>query len=73
MDSLDAGNRALCAPAGIAGRVPGARSTFYMCERSFTDPRFPEISARCRSLRARATSPEPAALPTARKHGKLER
>ena len=30
----------LCATCLYRKTVAGARSTFYMCERSFTDPRF---------------------------------
>ena len=30
----------LCATCRYRRIVPGARSIFYMCERSFTDPRF---------------------------------
>jgi hypothetical protein len=36
-----AGNRAgLCAACRFHRLVPGARSTFYLCDRSLTDPRF---------------------------------
>ena len=31
----------LCATCRFRRDVPGARSTFYMCDRSRTDPRFP--------------------------------
>jgi hypothetical protein len=31
----------LCATCQYRRTIPAARSTFYLCERSFTDPRFP--------------------------------
>ena len=39
MDALDQ-RVGLCATCRHARVVPGARSTFYMCARSFEDPRF---------------------------------
>jgi hypothetical protein len=38
MSSVDPG---LCASCAWARRVAGARSIFWLCERSRTDPRFP--------------------------------
>ena len=38
MPELDAVG--LCRTCRYARRVAGARTTFYLCERSFTDPRF---------------------------------
>lgn len=32
----------LCASCVYRRLVPTARSTFYLCQRSFTDPRFPK-------------------------------
>lgn len=40
MDPRDA-RIGLCATCLYRRTVPAARSTFYMCERSFTDSRFP--------------------------------
>ena len=41
MDLLEA-TIGLCATCEFRRTVKAARSTFYMCERSFTDPRFPK-------------------------------
>jgi len=41
MDLTDA-RIGLCATCKYRRTVSGARSTFYMCERSFTDPRYPK-------------------------------
>jgi hypothetical protein len=32
----------LCATCRYRRTIAAARSTFYLCERSFTDPRFPK-------------------------------
>jgi hypothetical protein len=40
MDAVDA-TVGLCATCQYRRIIAGARSTFYLCERSFTDPRFP--------------------------------
>ena len=32
----------LCGDCQHVRQVPGARTTFYMCQRSFTDSRFPK-------------------------------
>jgi hypothetical protein len=39
MDALEA-RIGLCATCKYCRTVSGARSTFYMCERSFTEPQF---------------------------------
>jgi hypothetical protein len=57
MDLLEA-RIGLCATCEFRRTVEAARSTFYMCERSFTDPRFPKYPPipviRCVGYRSKA-------------------
>lgn len=70
MDAVD-GRIGLCATCRHRRTVRAARSVFYLCERSFTDPRFPRYPPlpvkRCEGyepVERVAAEPE--------KHGKLE-
>ena len=61
----------LCATCRFKRLVPGARSTFYFCERSVRDPRYPRYPPLpviiCEGYRLKsAAEPEPEP-----KHGKL--
>ena len=53
----------LCATCRYRRIVAGARSTFYMCERSFTDSRFPRYPplpvVRCPGYEPAAALPDP--------------
>jgi hypothetical protein len=62
MDPVE-GMVGLCATCRWSRRVEGARSTFYLCERSFTDPRFaryPRLPVlRCPGFTPRDEPPAP--------------
>ncbi|HUZ86844.1 MAG TPA: hypothetical protein VNF26_07820 [Candidatus Baltobacterales bacterium] len=52
----------LCVTCRHSRRVPGSRSTFWMCERSLTDrsfPRYPKLPV----LRCRGFEPDPVKPP----------
>ena len=63
--------KGLCTTCRHCRMVAGARSAFYLCERSFTDPRFPKYPplpvVRCEGYERRDASPA-----IDEKHGKLK-
>jgi hypothetical protein len=62
MDAADA-RIGLCATCRHRRDITGARSTFYLCERSFTDPRFPRYPPlpvhRCEGYEQDLPTPSP--------------
>jgi hypothetical protein len=69
---LDDRRLGLCATCRHRRTVDGARSTFYMCERSFTDSRYPKYPP-LPVVRCPGYEPVPDGPPDPEKHGKLER
>jgi hypothetical protein len=56
-------NPGLCGSCVHCRTVPAARSVFYMCERSFTDPRYPKYPPlpvrQCAGYECRDPGPPP--------------